>query len=128
MDQVLHTNKKPALVHCTRLASRFLASPDFIVSLLFPLVAMSLAFAMFGARRSPTEEAHHTFPHVPMEWTMVRPTPFDDACAEPHEQNYTALHVPAAPASPDLCPPPPLDLSAPCPASISPPQVESARG
>ena len=54
---------------------------------------MSLAFAMFGAPRYPTEETHHTFPNVPMERSMVRPTPFEDACVEPHEQNNTVLPV-----------------------------------
>ena len=54
---------------------------------------MSLAFAMFGAPRYPTEETHHTFPHGSMERTMVRPTPFDDACAEPHEQNNIVLPI-----------------------------------
>ena len=54
---------------------------------------MSLAFAMFGAPRYPTEEAYHTIPNVPMDRSSVRPTPFEDACAEPHEQNNTVLQV-----------------------------------
>ena len=54
---------------------------------------MSLAFAMFGAPRYPTEETHHTFPHGSMERTMVQPTPFDDACDEPLEQNNIDLPV-----------------------------------
>ena len=68
-------------------------SSAFIVPLLRPLGVMSLAFAIFGAYRYSTEQTYPPLPNVPMDRSSVRPAPFEDACAEPHDQNNAGLSV-----------------------------------